>query len=187
MLLIFVPRPNGSINIPIGIYEDVENLCALFFTPPLIGQLVHRYKIEPMTSPSIYLLTKGKLIIKTGLCVKKIYIYIYYILEHKEKKIEECFKKIVVVKIWIPSSQDNYQKSTKAWQQFSHHQTNSSEEENTWYTSFTTRHYHKSACPHLLEANYAKYKKFQHSRAKTYMALNENNTDRFNWKVPWNY
>ena len=43
------------------------------------------------------MLTKGKLIIKTGLCVKK--IYIYYILEHKEKKIEECFKKIVVVKI----------------------------------------------------------------------------------------
>ena len=81
MLLIFVPRPNGSINIPSGIYEDVGNLCALFFPPPLIGQLVHRYKIETMTSPSIYLLTKGKIIIKTGFCVKKK----YYILEHKEK------------------------------------------------------------------------------------------------------
>ena len=184
MLLIFVPGPNGSINIPSGIYEDVGNLCALFFPPPLIGQLVHRYKIEPMTSPSIYLLTNGKIIIKMGFCVKK---KKYYILEHKGKKIEECFKKIVLVKIRVPSSQDNYQKSTKAWQQFSHHQTNSSEEENTWYTSFTTRHYLKSACPHLLEASYAKYKKLQHSRAKTYMALNGNNTDRFNWKVPWNY
>ena len=66
---------------------------------------------EPMTSPSIYLLTNGKIIIKMGFCVKK---KIYYILEHKGKKIEECFKKIVLVKIRVPSSQDNYQKSTKA-------------------------------------------------------------------------
>ena len=50
MLPIFFPGPNGSINIPSGIYEsqsvlgeDVGNLCALFFPPPLIGQLMHLY------------------------------------------------------------------------------------------------------------------------------------------------
>ena len=50
MLLIFAPGPNGSINIPSGIYEsqsvlgeDVGNLCALFFPPPLTGQLMHLY------------------------------------------------------------------------------------------------------------------------------------------------